>query len=143
METRAEAVEKYGSLRSFSQLIEDTYTRKNQGLDHIGNLDPVVLRNKVFLAQVILNDIMKGKRTPQSKAGCKEALEDLSAIYTAVLQGLCDRYLQSELWCPNCEDHYRVPKLGNKYLEIDTIKKNGYEFVHDEKQICPIPKHTV
>ena len=126
-----------------------------------GNLpvDPVILRGAVknawmavkegkkIAVQTAAGDFVKGDLaamigiTPVRKRIMIELpcftpdhLEALLAKDGEITDGLVNESLRSKAWCANCEDYYRVPSLGNRYMLREEIEKLGLEYVWDEDE---------
>jgi len=160
---RRASFEKYGNMRSTSRLIEELILKglESEIARPAGNLpvDPVILRGVVrnawmavkegknIAVQTAAGDFIKGdlaamigiapvRKRIMVELPCftPDHLKALLAKDGEITDGLVNESLHSIAWCANCEDYYRVPSLGNRYMLREEIEKLGLEYVCDEDE---------
>jgi predicted PP-loop superfamily ATPase len=144
---RTEAIEKFGSLRSFSQLIEDIYTHKNQnrcedkpepeivdkfeekhivshnGTD-IGGMLPIVAFYNLMRAHISLDQIAaRRERKGRPAQDILDNIKFLKELEDAIMKGVCDGSLDRCGWCPSCSGYTR--NADGTYSDGDIEYEDG------------------
>ena len=124
---RTEAIKKYGSLRSFSQLIEDTYTHKNHVNDPAAvNAAPSIKAIKEARAAYIKRTNMANVQCSDGEYGTCGFRPDRNVL-CKTCGALFTTYPSLSLCCPAC----RSSELS--YIEDDEYSKR----LNDERRSIP------